>query len=69
MTDGYEVYNGIAKAHALVHLGCWAHCRRYFIEAEAALPKHARGPDQPATQFIAAIAELYAVESRARIYH
>lgn len=66
MTDGYEVYNGIARTHALVHLGCWAHCRRYFVEAEAALPKQARGPHQPATQFIAAIAELYAVESRAK---
>lgn len=66
MTDGYEVYNGIAKTNGLVHLGCWAHCRRYFIEAEAALPKNARGPDQPATQFIAAIAALYAVEARAR---
>ena len=31
-----------------------------------ALPKHARGPDQLATQFISAIAELYTVESRAR---
>jgi transposase len=66
MTDGYEVYNGIARTHALVHLGCWAHCRRYFVEAEAALPKAARGSDQPATQFIAAIAELYAVESHAK---
>jgi transposase len=25
MTDGYELYNGIAHAHQLVHLGCWAH--------------------------------------------
>jgi transposase len=66
MTDGYEVYNGIAQANALTHLGCWAHCRRYFVDAEAVLPKTARGPEQPATQFIAAIAELYAVESRAR---
>ncbi len=66
MTDGYEVYNGIAKANGLVHLGCWAHCRRYFVEAEAVLPKQARGPSQPATQFIAAIAELYAIEARAR---
>ena len=66
MTDGYEVYNGIAQTHGLVHLGCWAHCRRYFVEAETVLPKSARGPEQPATQFIAAIAELYAVESRAR---
>ena len=66
MTDGYEVYNGIAKAHGLVHLGCWAHCRRYFVEAEDAIPKAVRTPDQPATQFIAAIAKLYAVEARAR---
>lgn len=66
MSDGYEVYNGIAASHGLVHLGCWAHCRRYFVEAEDVIPKKARGPDQPATQFIAAIAELYAVEARAR---
>ena len=66
MTDGYEVYNGIARAHGLVHLGCWAHCRRYFVEAEAVIPKKARGAEQPATQFISAIAELYAVEARAR---
>ena len=66
MTDGYEVYNGIAASNALIHLGCWAHCRRYFVEAEAVIPKQARGPDQPATQFIAAIAELYAIESKAR---
>lgn len=66
MTDGYEVYNGIARTHGLVHLGCWAHCRRYFVEAEAVLPKDKRGPDQPATQFIEAIAELYAVEARGR---
>jgi hypothetical protein len=66
MTDGYEVYNGIAKANALVHLGGWAHCRRYFIETELSLHKHVRGTEQLATQFISAIAELYALESRAR---
>ena len=66
MSDGYEVYNGIAKSHHLVHLGCWAHARRYFVEAEAALPKSARAPDQLATQFIAAIAQLYAVEAKAK---
>lgn len=66
MSDGYEVYNGIAHAHRLIHLGCWAHARRYFVEAEAILPKPARRPDQLATQFIAAIARLYAVEAKAR---
>ena len=66
MSDGYEVYGGIAQANGLTHLGCWAHTRRYFVEAEAVIPKAARTSEQPATQFIAAIGELYAVESRTR---
>jgi transposase len=66
MTDGYEVYSDIAHDHKLVHLGCWAHCRRYFVEAEDVIPKAARSPTQLATQFIAAIGELYAVESKAK---
>lgn len=66
MSDGYEVYGGVARTNKLVHLGCWAHCRRYFVEAEAVLPKNARTPDQPAAQFIAAIGELYAVESKTK---
>ncbi len=37
-----------------------------FVEAEAALPKSARSANHPATQFIAAIANLYAVEAKAR---
>lgn len=66
VSDGYEVYSTIAQTHQLVHLGCWAHCRRYFIEALEVLPKKARTAEQPAAQFIALIAQLYAVEARAR---
>jgi len=66
LSDGYEVYASVAQAHGLVHLGCWAHVRRRFVEAEAALPKAARTPAQPAARFIAAIGELYAIEANAR---
>ena len=66
MTDGYAVYDQIAQAHQLVHLACWAHCRRDFNDALQALPKHARGPEQLAAQFMALIGKLYAVESRGR---
>lgn len=66
MTDGYEVYDKIEKASGLVHLGCWAHARRYMVDASQALPKNARGPQQPAVQFVDLIAKLYAVESRSR---
>lgn len=66
ITDGYEVYAIVAQTYGLVHLGCWAHARRRFVEAEAALPKAARTSAQPAAQFIAAIGELYATETAAR---
>ena len=66
LTDGYEVYANVAQTYGLLHLGCWAHARRRFVEAEAVLPKATRTPDQPATQFIAAIGELYALEAKAR---
>jgi transposase len=66
MSDGYDVYDKIAQAHGLVHLGCWTHCRRYFHEALQALPKTQRGPDQLAARFIALIGKLYQVEDQAR---
>lgn len=66
MTDGYELYNGIAASLDLIHLGCWSHARRMFVKAEDAIPKVARGSHQPVTQFIAAFAQLYAVEARSK---
>lgn len=66
MTDGYAVYDQIAQAHQLVHLACWAHCRRDFNDALQALPKNSRTADQLAAQFIALIGQLYAVEAKAR---
>lgn len=68
MTDGYELYNGIARAHQLVHLGCWAHVRRGFIKAEQAIPKALRGPHLPATQFVALINKLFAAEARSQAW-
>ncbi|SAL74865.1 transposase IS66 [Caballeronia terrestris] len=64
MTDGYEPYNGIAERYQLVHLGCWVHCRRYFVKAEENVPKAARSPDLLATRFIRLIGKLFAAESR-----
>ncbi|AKM33558.1 transposase (plasmid) [Pandoraea faecigallinarum] len=64
MSDGYELYNGIAREHQLVHLGCWAHVRRGFIKAEASVPKASRTPDLLATRFVAMIAKLFAAEAR-----
>jgi transposase len=66
MSDGYEAYDGLAVHYARVHLGCWAHARRHFVEAEQAVPKAARLPDQIATRFLILIGELYKLEARAR---
>jgi len=66
MTDGYDVYDAVAKTQQLVHLGCWTHCRRYFHDALQALPKDKRGPDQLAARFVALIGRLYHVEAQAK---
>ena len=66
MTDGYEPYNHVARTSGLVHLACWAHCRRYFNDALQALPKDKRGPEQVAVQFMDLIGKMYHVESEAR---
>ncbi len=66
MSDGYEPYAAIAEQHRLVHLGCWAHCRRYFHETLQALPKDKRGPEQLPARFIGLIGRLYKVEADAR---
>ncbi|TWC56952.1 MULTISPECIES: IS66 family transposase [unclassified Burkholderia] len=64
MTDGYGPYNGIAERYQLVHLGCWVHCRRYFVKAEENVPKAARSRDLLATRFIKLIGKLFAAEAR-----
>jgi transposase len=66
MTDGYDAYDKVSQLHQLVHLACWAHCRRYFHDALQALPKAQRGPDQLAARFIALIGKLYHVEAQAK---
>lgn len=39
-SDGYEAYPSYVRAHeGLVWVGCWAHARRYFVEAIGEKPK------------------------------
>ena len=58
-TDGYKVYEKIAKQKEITHLACWAHARREF---EKALDN-----DKPRAELaLLYIQQLYAVEARAR---
>ena len=66
MTDGYDVYDEVARTQRLTHLACWAHARRYWMDAFNALPKSARTSEQPATQILKLIAKLYEVEQDAK---
>lgn len=61
MTDGYPAYRQVAQDKKLVHLCCWAHARRKFIDAQKAQPKGKTGKADMAIGFIA---KLYAVEKQ-----
>jgi len=56
-SDGYEAYTSYARSHAgVTWVGCWAHARRYFVEAMAERPK--------AVQLVLRlIAQLYRLEA------
>jgi hypothetical protein len=42
-SDGYEAYAAYARSHpAVAWLGCWAHARRYFFEAQPDHPRVAK---------------------------
>lgn len=57
-TDGYEAYDRLTgDRDDLIHVGCWAHARRKFVDAKAA-GKKAGAADQA----LALIARLYRIE-------
>ena len=64
MSDGYEPYRKAAANNSgIVHLCCFAHVRRKFVEAKNAQPK---GKSGRADKALAFISKLYAVETRCR---
>ncbi len=60
-TDGYVGYEEIGKQPGIIHVGCWAHARRFFHKASKITKK--RGAAEEAIEFIA---ELYRIEARQR---
>ena len=58
-SDGFVVYDKFDTLPGKLHLCCWAHVRRKFVEAE--------GNDPPRAQYaLGRIRELYAVEEKIR---
>jgi transposase len=59
MADGYPGYNAVCNKNSITRLGCWAHARRKFIEAQKLQPK---GKTGKADQGLALIQSLYRIE-------
>ncbi len=57
MVDGYEACQNACDTYQLKRLGCWAHARRKFVEAQKLQKKTGK-----ADQAIAFIQKLYAIE-------
>jgi transposase len=58
--DGYAGYAGLAEQGPVTLAFCWAHARRRFYEIQAA------GPAPIATEALARIGQLYAIEAGIR---
>ncbi|MNE46276.1 Transposase IS66 family protein [compost metagenome] len=59
MTDDYAGYNALGAQDGVERLGCWAHARRKFVEAQKVQPKGKTGRADIALNLIN---KLYGVE-------
>ncbi|WP_045856572.1 IS66 family transposase [Teredinibacter purpureus] len=60
MVDGYEGYQPACEKYNITRIGCWAHARRKFVEAQKVQPKGKIGKADVA---INEIKKLYAIEA------
>jgi transposase len=59
-TDGYQAYDGVGGPE-LVHVGCWTHARRKFVDAVKVNPQ-----DAPAVTMVMRMDALFLVDRDAR---
>ena len=67
-TDGYIGYDALGQQIGIIHVGCWAHARRMFVNVLDATPaadrkKKAGNATNTALSYVG---KLYAIETRAR---
>jgi len=60
-TDDYAGYNRVAKTEDIIQLGCFAHARRKFIDAQKVTPSK-KGQVSKADMAVEMIKKLYAIE-------
>jgi hypothetical protein len=59
-TDGYQVYEQVGGP-GLIHVGCWAHARRKFVDAVKVNPK-----DGAAVAMVTRMDALFLIDREAR---
>jgi transposase len=60
-TDGYEGYQAACDQYNILRIGCWAHARRKFVDAQKLQGK---GKTGKADQALALIQKLYVIEKQ-----
>jgi len=67
-TDGYAGYDFLDKDEGIIHVGCWAHVRRKFVDVISASGKRkgVKGRIGNAEKAVDYIAQIYAVEKDAK---
>lgn len=61
MVDGYEGYQAACDQYQVLRLGCWAHARRKFVDAQKLQKK---GKVGRADKALSLIGKLYAIEKK-----
>jgi transposase len=67
-SDGYSGYDFIDQKYSIIHVGCWAHVRRKFVDIVKASGKRksVKGRTGNAEKAIKYISNLYAIEKNAK---
>ena len=67
-TDGYKGYDFIDKDSRIIHVGCWAHVRRKFVDVVkgSGKRKSVKGRTGNAEKAVKYISKLYAIERDAK---
>lgn len=66
-SDGYAGYDAVCIAKGIIHLGCWDHARRKFVEAVRAAPKNTKSKSSKPSKGQVALGKidaLYAIERK-----
>ena len=68
-SDDFSGYDHLDQNSDIIHLGCWAHARRYFMKVVKVRKKHRSKPADPKTladEALDYIGDLYKVEKEAK---